>query len=721
MPERILIIDDEPHLVITLEEILRQEGYEVDSARTGKEALEKLRHAPYDVAIIDHHLPDGNGLALQSEIEKIQPTPATVLLTGYASIETAIEALRRGVSDYLFKPAHPEELKRSVRQALERKKISEAVTLQRKMELLYQVGRSITGETEIDAFLKNLVEKLSEVLALPRCLLFLLTEEGEALALNASNVPVEREVRIPVRRGVIYDLLHEGKEVVIDDAQKDRRLPSLLKKLHLRSMLIVPVLLRGNLLGVLSVDSGEAPHRFTESEVKLVRFIADQAAVGIENIRYCQRERDKAKEFGLLAEIATTGTELHEERAILSLAIEKAVSLMRMDAGTVFLIDPERWIPTLSVSHGASLAPTGRPKALSPRGLEGMMALSQKPWAIPNIGSEKKLPASERGRLKGWASYLGVPLVYKGMTRGILSIASRQPRSFVPREVALMNSIAHQVALTIENVRLYKLNRAHQEELRLLSLKVLSTQEEERRRISRELHDAMGQGLLALKLHLEILADQIPPEMTHQREEIGEAHAIATQTIEEIRRLVADLRPLKLDDLGLVPTLRGVIKDFSRKFKIRTTLKRVKLYRRLPSDMETMIYRIVQEALTNVAKHARATQVSIWLERIEAQVRVRVIDNGVGFDATTLARRRARRFGLVGIQERVDLMGGVFQILSCRGRGTELRVELPFEPAVQRPEWLPPPSGPELRREPISTQATKRPLSIRRPRRLPPH
>jgi signal transduction histidine kinase len=209
--------------------------------------------------------------------------------------------------------------------------------------------------------------------------------------------------------------------------------------------------------------------------------------------------------------------------------------------------------------------------------------------------------------------------------------------------------------------------------------------------------------------------------MTNQREEIGEAHAIATQTIEEIRRLVADLRPLKLDDLGLVPTLRGLIKDFSRKFKIRTTLKRVKLYRRLPSDMETMIYRIVQEALTNVAKHARATQVSIWLERIEEQVRVRVIDNGVGFDATTLARRRARRFGLVGIQERVDLMGGVFQILSCRGRGTELRVELPFEPAVQRPEWLPPPSGPELRREPISTKATKRPLSIRRPRRLPPH
>jgi signal transduction histidine kinase/CheY-like chemotaxis protein len=721
MPERILIVDDEPHLLATLGEILRQEGYEVDSVRAGKEAMERLRHTAYDVAIVDHRLPDGTGLALYSEIEKIQPSPAVILLSGDATMDIAIEALRRGVSDYLLKPAHPEELKRAVKQALARKKISEAVALQRKMELLYEVGRSITGETELDSFLKNLVEKLSEVLALPRCLLFLLTEEREALLLKASNVPVRREVRIPVRRGVIHNLLHEGKEVVIDDVQKDRRLPLLLKKLHLRSLLLVPILLRGNLLGVLSVDSGETAHRFTESEAKLSRFIADQAAVGIENIRYCQRERDKAKEFGLLAEIATTGTELHEERSILRLAIEKTVSLMRVDAGTLFLIDPERWVPTISVSQGPSLAPTGRPKPLSPRGLEGMIALSQKAWAIPNIGAERKVPPSDRVRLKGWASYLGVPLVHKGITRGILSIATRPPRTFAPREIALMNSIAHQVALTIENVRLYNLNRAHQEDLRQLSLKVFSTQEEERRRISRELHDAMGQGLLALKLHLEILADQIPPEMASQREEIGEAHTIATQTIEEIRRLVADLRPLKLDDLGLVPTLRGLIKDFSRNFKIRTALKRVKLYRRLPSDMETMIYRIVQEALTNVAKHARATEVSIWLERIEERVRVRVIDNGVGFDATTLARRRARRFGLVGIQERVDLMGGVFQILSGRGRGTELRVELPLQPAAPRKGWRPPPSGPELRREPISTQATKRPLSIRRPRHLPPH
>jgi len=721
MPERILIVDDEPHLLATLEEILRQEGYEVDSARSGKEALEKLRHTPYDVAIIDHHLPDGTGLALHLEIEKIQPPPATVLLSGNASIEIAIEALRRGASDYLLKPTHPEELKRSVRQALERKKISEAVTLQRKMELLYEVGRSIAGETELDPFLGNLVGKLSEVLALPRCLLFLMTEEGESLVLKASNVPVDREVRIPVRKGTLYDLLHEGKEVAIDDVQKDRRLPSLLKKMDIRSLLIVPILLRGSLVGLLSVDSGKTAHHFTEAEVKLARFIADQAAVGVENIRYCRRERDKAKEFSLLAEIATTGTELHEERSILNLAIERVVSLMQVDAGTLSLIDPVNWMPFLSVSQGPSLAPAGRPKPLSPRGIEGMIALSQKPWAVSDIASEKKIPAAERGRLKGWASYLGVPLLYKGMTRGILAIATRKPRSFGAREIALMNSIAHQVALTIENVRLYNLNRVHQEDLRQLSLKVLSTQEDERRRISRELHDAMGQGLLALKLHLEILADQIPPEMASQREEIGEAHAIATQTIEEIRRLVADLRPLKLDDLGLVPTLRGLIKDFSRKFKIRTTLKRVKLYRRLPSDMETMIYRIVQEALTNVAKHARATEVSIWLERIEERVRVRVIDNGVGFDATTLARRRARRFGLVGIQERVDLMGGDFQILSGRGRGTEVRVELPLEPTVPKREWMPAPSTPEIRRETASTEVRTRPYQIRRPRRMPPH
>lgn len=714
MAERILVIDDEPHLLETLAEILRLEGYEIDTARTGKEALEKLRAAGYDLIIIDHRLPDMTGLALHTESMKLAAPPATIILTGHASVDTAVEALRQGASDYLLKPTHPDELKWSVSEALERKRISETATFQRKMELLYQVGRSIAGETHLDSFLKNLAERLSEALGLPRALVFLLTEQKEALVLAASNIPYAREVRIPVRKGALYDLITEGKEVVMEDAQKDRRLPVFLRRFKIRSLLIVPIVLRGNLLGVISIDSDQRTHHFTESEIKLARFVADQAAVGIENIRYCERERDKAKEYSLLAEIATAGTERHDERSVLALAVEKTVALMEVDAGTVFLVDPERWVPTIAASHGPSLAPAGRAKPLSPRGLEGMIALSQKPWAISDLASSRKLSSSDRNRFKGWTAYLGVPLLYKGMTRGILSIATRRPRTFAAREIALMNSIAHKIALTIENIRLYNLNKAHQESLRRLSLKVLSTQEEERKRISRELHDAMGQGLLALKLHLEILAEQIPPEMASQREEISEAHAIAVQTIEEIRRLVADLRPLKLDDLGLVPTLRGLIKDFSKKFKIRVTLQRVKLFRRLPSEMETIAYRVIQEALTNIAKHARATEAAIFLERIEERVRVRVIDNGIGFDAINLAKRRARHFGLVGIQERVDLMGGTFQILSGRGRGTELRVELPLEPAAFRKE-RPMTAGGEIHRERSETRGTRRPLSIRRP------
>ncbi|MBI3802526.1 MAG: GAF domain-containing protein [Nitrospirae bacterium] len=713
MAERILVIDDEPHLLETLAEILRLEGYEVETAGAGEEALEKLRGADYALVIIDHHLPDMTGLELHTQSMKLAAPPVTIILTGHASVDTAVEALRRGASDYLLKPTHPDELKWSVKQALERKRISETAAFQKKMEFLYQVGRSIAGETDLDSFLQNLVEKLSEALGLPRALLFLLTEQKDALVLAAANVPFEREVRIPVRKGVLYDLVSEGREVVMEDAQKDRRLPVLLKRFQIRSLLVVPIVLRGTLLGVLSIDSDQKMHHFTDSEIKLARFVADQAAVGIENIRYCERERDKAREYGLLAEIATAGTERHDERSVIELAVEKTVALMEVDAGTVVLLDPEKWVPTVHVSHGPSLAPVGRSKPLSPRGLEGMIALSQKPWAISDIGSDRRVSSPDRARFKGWSSYLGVPLLYKGTTRGILSVAARQPRSFNAREIALMNSIAHQIALTIENIRLYNLNRAHQESLRRLSLKVLSTQEEERKRISRELHDAMGQGLLALKLHLEILAEQIPPEMANQREEIAEAHGIASQTIEEIRRLVADLRPLKLDDLGLVPTLRGLIKEFSKKFKIHVTLKRVKLFRRLPSEMETIAYRVIQEALTNIAKHARATEAAIFLERIEERVRVRVIDNGIGFDAINLAKRRARHFGLVGIQERVDLMGGTFQVISGRGRGTELRVELPLEAPVQRREQAV--AGGELPRERSQARGVRRSLSARRP------
>ena len=271
-----------------------------------------------------------------------------------------------------------------------------------------------------------------------------------------------------------------------------------------------------------------------------------------------------------------------------------------------------------------------------------------------------------------------------------------------------MNSIAHQLALTIENIRLYNLNRQHQENLRHLSLKVLSAQEEERKRISRELHDATGQALLALKLHLELLAQQVPPEMTNPREEIAEAQAITTQAIEEIRRLVADLRPLKLDDLGLVPTLRGLVKDFSRKFNIVVMLEKVRLLRRLPSDIETVVYRIVQEALTNVAKHAKATEVFITLERVKDRVHVRVMDDGIGFDAATVSKRRARRFGLAGIQERVDLMEGNFQILSRKGRGTEISVEIPLVVKLRKSDKAAILMEPGVKREEPSAEVAKK-------------
>jgi signal transduction histidine kinase/DNA-binding NarL/FixJ family response regulator len=718
MAERILIIDDEPYILATLEEILKLEGYEVESAQSGTAALEKLRPDVYDLVIVDQRMPDMTGLDLLAKIQKIKPPPATILLTAYASVDSAIEALRQGASDYLLKPCHSEELKWSVKQALERKRISAAAQFQRKMEFLYQVGSAIAGETQLDPFLKTLVEKLCEVLELPRCLIFLLTEEGKGLILKGSNVPVDRELWFPVRKGVLYEILSQGKEVVINDPQKDRRLPSLIKRFNLGSLLLVPMILRGHFLGILSVDSGDAPHNFTESEIKLARFVADQAAIGIENIRYWERERDKAREFSLLAEIATAGAQSQNEEAVLNLSIEKGVSLLGADAGTILLIDPQTWNPLDSASSGTPLFSSGSSQPLSPHSIEGVIALSQKPWAISDIQHEKKLKQSERARLKkeGWRSFLGVPIIHKGETKGILSVAMRTQRAFLSKDIALMNSIAHQLALTIENIRLYNLNREHQENLRHLSLKVLSAQEEERKRISRELHDATGQALLALKLHLELLAEQVPLEMTNPQEEIAEAQVITTQAIEEIRRLVADLRPLKLDDLGLIPTLRGLVKDFSRKFNINTTLEKIKLLRRLPSDIETVLYRIVQEALTNVAKHAKATEVFITLERVKDRVEVKVVDDGVGFDAATISKRRARRFGLAGIQERVDLMEGNFRIRSYKGRGTEIWVDIPLAVKPRKSEKGPILMDRGIQREGSSTEATPKKI-VRLPRR----
>jgi signal transduction histidine kinase len=212
-------------------------------------------------------------------------------------------------------------------------------------------------------------------------------------------------------------------------------------------------------------------------------------------------------------------------------------------------------------------------------------------------------------------------------------------------------------------------------ELAALSNRLMSIQEEERRRLSRELHDGVGQSLTAVVSHLWLIQRRLPAADEGLRTEVSEARGLAAKTLAEIRELSQLLRPSLLDDWGLVPSLESQVKSFRIHHEIDVDFQSDDLPDRLPADVETAVYRIVQEALTNVARHARAKSVRIRLQHEHEALRLEVADDGVGFGVNGDAPP-GRGLGLVSIRERVRALGGRITVTS--DHGTRLSVVLPL-------------------------------------------
>jgi signal transduction histidine kinase len=216
--------------------------------------------------------------------------------------------------------------------------------------------------------------------------------------------------------------------------------------------------------------------------------------------------------------------------------------------------------------------------------------------------------------------------------------------------------------------------RAEREQLRANYIRrVITAQEDERKRIARELHDSTSQALTSLLVGLRHLEEATDPDTAHQR--IGEIRKTVNATLDEVHALAWQLRPSVLDDLGLAAALQRYIADYQTRYGIQVDYAARNLAERLPVEVETTLYRVIQEGLTNIARHARAHNASILIEQRAASVRVIVEDNGVGFDVEQVG---GKRLGLQGIHERVQLLGGKLVIESQPGQGTSLFIEIPL-------------------------------------------
>jgi signal transduction histidine kinase len=308
---------------------------------------------------------------------------------------------------------------------------------------------------------------------------------------------------------------------------------------------------------------------------------------------------------------------------------------------------------------------------------------------------EGELNALGTDAFAGGRSYrtLAVPLRAKDQTLGGLAMAALwQEIPLRSEELNLLNAFARQIATSVENAQLYGMLRQREGELEDLVRQLVSAQEGERQRIARELHDETGQKLTALAMGLAAIEANLTageargPAQPTVQDAVGlvrSLRSLADQAITELRRVMTNLRPSQLDDLGLVPTLRWYLREYGERHpELHVTLAADRLPGRLSSDVETVLFRVTQEALSNVARHAHATSVMVSLAQMEGRICLQVRDDGVGFDTSGIGvpspQARASGWGVVGIRERVALVGGQFTVQSQLGRGTQLTVELPM-------------------------------------------
>jgi signal transduction histidine kinase len=230
--------------------------------------------------------------------------------------------------------------------------------------------------------------------------------------------------------------------------------------------------------------------------------------------------------------------------------------------------------------------------------------------------------------------------------------------------------------LAAEKARLVEDLAAREDLVRRLAERMLQVEEEERRRISSELHDEAGQSLLCIRLQLELLERSVPESCAPLKEGLSEARALTEKTIVEIRRLISALSPAVLEELGLAAALRHLAARLRRLHRAQVKLH-VAAVGDVPKQTACALYRLVQECLNNVARHSSATHVNISVTSADGRLRLCVEDDGVGFRVEE-ALARPGSFGLAGMGERVTLLDGKFHVESQHGRGTRVLIELPI-------------------------------------------
>lgn len=547
---------------------------------------------------------------------------------------------------------------------------------------LIEVGRALVARLDLEGVLEMVLDAARELTGARYAALGILDESKRELD-RFLTLGIDEGTRaaigdLPRGHGVLGELIRHPEPLRLSEVGSHPRshgFPPGHPEMH--TFLGVPIRIRGEVWGNLYLTEKDAGAGFDEGDEAAIVVLADWAAIAVENARLyeglarrrneVELQRDQAehsaKALAVMTDIArSVGGETDIEH-ILELIVDRGRALVQASALLIMLADGDELVMAATAGavdgglHGTRIPAEGT--------LSGTVLQSRRAMRLGGGDGEAEL--GELG-VSAEAAIL-VPLTFRGVSSGVLVALDRlaDGPEFGLEDERLLRSFAASAATAVATAKSVEAERLRHS---------LEAAEQERKRWARELHDETLQALGGLRmLHSAALrGDAGGAEL---RDALREGIALIDTEIDNLSALIAELRPAALDEIGLVPALRTLAERKGREGEIAIdVLARLEEDGRLPSETESVLYRLVQEALNNVVKHAGASRVEVVLERADDLVEVSVRDDGCGFDPAATNGG----FGLIGMRERVELAGGELRMAAAAGRGTTVSATIPLRP-----------------------------------------
>jgi signal transduction histidine kinase len=535
-----------------------------------------------------------------------------------------------------------------------------------RLRVLVEAGIALSSELSLDTLLERIIETATALTGARYGALGVIDRAGQGLE-RFFTTGIDAETRaaigeLPRGRGILGVLIRDAEPLRLRDIADDPRSVGFPHD-HppMRTFLGVPIVLRGVAYGNLYLTEKEGGEEFGAEDEELTQLLAAQAAVAIENARLYASSTRWLRQLETLNEIGSALASEVELEPLLGLVARRMQELVGARIVLIALPDARGKLHVTAaagrddlVGAELELSSTKIGRVLERGHTERVDAVADDPEVDQPVAREL-----------GVTSALYLPLTVRGQPFGVVAVHDKfgaDPR-FDEDDVRLAESLVSRASIAVDLSE-----RVSRDALR----RVVEAQELERARLARELHDETGQALASILLGLRPLEAAV--ETDEARKAAAGLRELVVATLQDVRRLAVELRPSALDDFGLMPAVERLAATVSEPSGPTVDVEAHLGEERLAPEAETVLYRIVQESLTNIIKHASARRVSITLVRKGASAVVVVEDDGSGFDPDEI---RDGALGIAGMRERVALVGGKLTLESAPGAGTTLVAEVP--------------------------------------------